>query len=67
MPLESKTIAPISRHSLWERVSTLANSHNDLRAKIGPASFPQYKPGDFLTIRAYNWDESINQEDDNDN
>jgi len=38
-----------------------------LRAKIGPPSCRQYKPGDLLSIRPLNWDEVIDEVDDDEN
>jgi hypothetical protein len=43
------------------------NSSNDLRAKIEPASYRQYKPGDFLAVRPLRWDEIIDKDDDDNN
>jgi hypothetical protein len=43
------------------------NSSDDLRATIEPPSFRQYKPGDFLAVRAPNWDEIIDEDDDDEN
>jgi hypothetical protein len=40
---------------------------DDLRAKIEPPSYRQYKPGDFLAIRPLNWDEIIDEDDEDDN
>jgi hypothetical protein len=40
---------------------------DDLRAKIEPPSCRQYKPGNFLAIRPWNWDEIIDKVNDNEN
>jgi hypothetical protein len=40
---------------------------DDLRAKIAPRSYWQYKPGDFLTIRPLNSDEIIDKDNEDDN
>jgi hypothetical protein len=40
---------------------------HDLRAQIEPRSCRQYKPGDFLAVRALNWDEILDEDDDDEN
>jgi hypothetical protein len=40
---------------------------DDLRARIEPPSYRQYKPGDFLALRPLNWDEIIDKDDDDKN
>jgi len=37
---------------------------NDLRAKIEPLRWRQYKPADFLAVRQLNWDETIDEDRD---
>jgi hypothetical protein len=39
---------------------------DDVMAQIEPPSCRQYKPGDFLSIRPLNWDETIDLDDDDD-
>jgi len=40
---------------------------DDPTAKIEPPSRRHYKPGDFLAVRAVNWDEIIDEDDDDEN
>jgi len=39
----------------------------DHKAKIAPPCWGKFRPGDFLAIRALNWDDIIDQDDDDDN
>jgi len=40
---------------------------DELRVKIEPPSYRQYKPGDFLAVRPLNWDEIFEEDDDDEN
>ncbi|KAF8533004.1 hypothetical protein BDD12DRAFT_810524 [Trichophaea hybrida] len=40
---------------------------DDLRAKIEPPSYRQYKHGDLLAVRPLNWDDIIDKDDDDEN
>jgi len=40
---------------------------DDLRAKIEPPSWRQYKPGDFLAIGPLHWDDIIDGDDEDEN
>jgi len=48
----------------WIGECTTWYGSDDLRAKIEPPSYQQYKPGDMLAVRPLNWEEIIDEDDD---
>jgi len=68
MPLGIKSIAPIRRQPVRERLNAPVSGSLGMVAMIsGQRLSRQYKPGDFLAIRPLNWDEIIDEDDDDDN